>query len=184
MITDTQRRQVNDKVGESLLSAGIGRAYHKRQLADVPQGALLLDWLRDSAKREVREGRGWTVIGPHTAAYDTSMLLARALHLSGLKARVVSLRRLVVQVTEQGDLLPEYQEADVLFIMDFFQQYHGNPTPLTGREVQSTEAFLHERMDDLRAVFLHANKNLVGETWWSQTLVNRVAGLNRKLEVA
>lgn len=183
-VPDSHRRQINDRVGDSLIAAGIGRAYHKRNLSEVAHGSTLLAWLQENGKREVREGRGWTIVGGNTNAYDTSLLLARGLHLSGLKTRVVPLRRLVVHVTEQGELLPEYADADVLFILDFFQQYPGNPTPLTGREVQSTEAFLNERLDNLQAVCLHSSKNLVGETWWSQTLLNRLAGLNRKLEVA
>lgn len=182
---ETHRKQINDKIAESLVLAGIGRAYHQRTLSDVSGGVVLQALIADgTARSEVQEGRGWNIIGLHSTAYDAAILLARGLHLSGLKARVASLTRLLNQIKEGGDLLPEYADCSVLMVTNFYQTYPGNPVPLEGYEVRAVETFLQERLDDRRAVFVHSAKPLAESVWWSPVLLGRLSGLNRTLVVA
>jgi hypothetical protein len=182
-MNDSHQRQQSDAIAASLTIAGIGRAYHKRTLAELADGAMLKTWLTEHARDEIGSGKGWTVTGPGAAAYDATVLLARAIHLSGRKVRLTTLRRLTVQVMEQGDLLDDYTTCQCLVVTEFFQHYPGNPLPLTGREVQAVESFLLERLDDMGAVCVQSAKKLGNDTWWSPALIQRLNGLNRTLEV-
>jgi hypothetical protein len=178
-------QQTNDGIAHSLISAGIGRAYHKRSISEVPNGQFFRQWVGEHARDEVSSGRGITIAGSGTNARDAFLLLARAVHLYGLKARVVPLRRLVAQIVHGGELVEQFEECRALFVTDFFQTYPGNPVPLTGREVQEVEQFLTDRLDDMHSVFVHVAKPMVGpDVWWSPTFVQRLSGLNRLVEIA
>lgn len=179
---DSHQQQINAKVADSLLSAGIGRAYHHRKINDLPDGDLLHSWVMGVARDEVLAGKGWTIIGKGSNAYDTAIVLSRGLHLRRLKTRVVPLRKLVSQLSLDEDA--EYHECDVLTILDFVQQYRGNPTPLTGKETQVTEQFLHSRLDNYQSVFVHSSVELENEAvWWSATLIKRITDANRVVHV-
>lgn len=180
---DNHKEQINSKISDSLTAAGVGRAYHHRQLSELRDGELLKTWLFQTGRTDVRTGKGWTIIGKGSAAYDTSVLLGRALHLKGLKTRIVPLRKLVSQLTMEDDA--DYVDCDVLVVLDFVQVYRGNSAPLTGKEVQVTEQFLNARLDNYQAVFVHSCTDLDSEiSWWSPTLVKRISDANRVVNVA
>jgi hypothetical protein len=187
VLNDKQKAKLRENVAASLTEAGIGAAYHKRTLDDLPNGAgpNVRKWVEECAREEMRAGTGWTVIGSGAVSRDAIMLIARAVHLSGFTARVLPLRRLVAQVMTNGDLLAELEACDALCVLDFFQVYPGQTVvPLTGREMQEVEAFLLERLDNARAIFVQTAKPLGGDTWWSLPLVQRLHSLNRTLDVA
>lgn len=177
---------MSDHIADSLLLAGIGKRYHALKLSNLPEPTanVLVPWFKESAKTEIREGRGWTLTGTHERTYDAAILLSRALHLAGHRTRVLPLRRFVVHLMANTELFEEANEAQVLTLLDFYQTYPGNPVPLTGREVQEVEQFLNDRIDAQRSVILHCAKPLAGETWWSPALVGRINTVNRRLEVA
>lgn len=183
-MSEQQRKETDRLVRQSLIEAGIGRAYHDRTLSDLgDHGVTAKEWLDTVGKSDVRSGRGWNIIGATARAYDTTMVLARGVHLKGIDTRIVSLRRLIGQIMNDGDLLPELYSTRALFVLDFIQVYPGNDNPMTGREVQEVESFLLERLDANEAVFLHAAVPLTTATWWSASFLQRVAETNRLLEV-
>lgn len=181
----SHQRQAHEGIGQSLLAAGIGRAYHQRTVAEVPHGDFFRQWITEHARDEVNAGRGITIVGASATARDAFVLLARGVHLSGMKVRLVPLRRLIAQIVHEGELLEQFEECRALFVSEFFQTYPGNPVPLTGREVQEVEQFLSDRLDNMASVFVHAAKPMTGsDLWWSPTMVQRLGSLNRTVEVA
>jgi hypothetical protein len=180
---ESHRQQLHKGMTESLLLAGIGSAYHRRNLASLPQhGDLLTEWVNGPGRDEIRSGNGWVVRGTSAATRDTAMLLARALHVNRLLSRVVTLRRLINQIIHSGDMIGDLTTCDVLVVLDFVQVYPGNEVPVTGREVQEVEDFLSDRFDRQKAHIIHVAKPLPG-TWWSAGLCDRIASASRVLEV-
>jgi hypothetical protein len=55
---------------------------------------------------------------------------------------------------------------------------------LTGREVQETEAYLHDRFDAQGAVCVQAAVPLTTTTWWSSALLQRLGDVNRELNLS
>lgn len=180
---ENHKEQINAKIADSLAAAGVGKAYHHRQLSELADGELLKTWLFQAGRIDVRTGKGWTILGKGSKAYDTAILLGRALHLKGLKTRIVPLRKLVSQLSLDDEA--DYADCDVLVVLDFVQQYRGNPAPLTGKEVQVTEQFLNARLDNYQSVFVHSAVELESESsWWSPTLIKRISDANRVVNVA
>jgi hypothetical protein len=171
----------------SLENAGIGRSYHNRTLGEFPKHTALMEWVRSgNAKTDVRAGKARTFIGEGAVAYDMAMLTARGLHLSGAPSFVVSLRRLVKWLEVRGEVegLENARTAEALFVTDFYQVYDKGECPLTGWQLQDVEAFLGDRLNDARAVFLHTAKPLAKTGWWSGNFVQRVSRMNVDVEAA
>lgn len=185
MLTESQQRERQKAIAGSLSDAGIGRAFHSRTLSELSRGAALKAWVESEARTDIPAGKAWNIVGPTAEARDTMILLARGMHLSGYGCRVVPLRRLVAQIVHNGDLMPEITGCMVLCVVDFVQVYPGQTTPpLTGHEVQITEAFLHERLDEQQAVCVHASSPITGVSWWSPPLVQRLHTLNQTLDLS
>jgi hypothetical protein len=113
------------------------------------------------------------------------MLLARALHLTHTPVRVVSLRRLVLAVEHETELLTECRDATALFVLEMQQSYgRAASAPLTGWQIMGVEDFLCERLRDGDAVFVHATSPLTPPSeWWSHTFLATLADLNEVVEV-
>lgn len=171
-----------DKV-RSLIAAGIGRSYHKRKLSDLAGSEKLCTWVYAGARDDITQGRGWTIVGKGIAAYDMMLLLARALHLSGIRSRVVSLAQLTKWISTDADRLEEAREAEALFVTDFVQAYGVGGSPLTVWQIAEVEDFLMTRTNDGKAFLPHA-VSLDAPSWWSGGLLQRVATANRQLIVA
>lgn len=171
----------------SLENAGIGRSYHNRTLQEFPKNQAVADWIKGGeARKDVRAGKGRNFVGEGAASYDMAMLTARGLHLSGVSAFVVPLRRLVKWLEVRGgdfEALENARSAEALFVVDFYQVYDKGDCPLTGWQLQDVETFLGERLDDTRAVFLHLAKPLAKAGWWSGNFVKRVSRMNQDVEV-
>lgn len=162
-------------IWDSLTRAGIGRAYHRRSIAEV--GAPTLhDWVQ-SPFESLRAGEGWTFIGTG-AAYDAALLTARGLHIQGQGALVLPLHRLARWVDTDHELDKVFA-ARALFITGFYETVHA--PPLTGWQVQGIEEVLNERMDDSGSVFLQMEKPFDADTWWTQRLRERLSDTNRSL---
>lgn len=184
-MSTAHQKQTNDGIARSLTAAGVGSAFHHRYLRDVANEEFFRDWVATHAGDEITPGKGITIVGPGVKARDAFIILARAVHLSGRRVRVVPLSRLIAQIVNDGELLDQFEECKALFVTEFFQTYPGNPNAATGYEVRRVEEFLTDRLDNQGAVFLHTAKPLTGpDIWWSPTFVQRVEGLNRTLEIS
>lgn len=178
------RRQIDDGVQQSLLRAGIGRAFHRRSLTELPRGEQLAAWVRTEAKADLAAGRGWTVQGTGIGAYDHVVLLARAMHLSGMGVRVVPLRKLLKLIEVEAEDAEELAAAPALFVTDFVQHYGRGECPLSGLQLMDVETFLTARLDDGRPFFPQVSRPVEQAGWWSPSLAQRLLGLNRVLQVA
>lgn len=185
---ETHQQQIKAEVSASMLRAGIGRAYHNRALGKMGTKAAeeLTTWVKGDSGDDLRSGRGITFNGSGTGAYDHFMLVARGLHLTGRSVRVTPLLYLIKVIeADNREKLQEYEEAAGLFIVNFHapQRSDKSACPLNPWQVREIENYLLERTDNLRSVFLHTTEALSDGGWWSPTLVQRVATLNRHIEV-
>lgn len=182
-LNTAQRSQRDADITDSLNKAGIGRSYHHQTLSALPAGKGVLGYFTDDALVERHaQGKGLTIVGGGTDAYDATILLARALHLKGLAARVLSLAQLAMALsagTEDADLAVSVKS---LFLTGFFETYGDGGCPLTTWQIASIESLLTTRVDNSRPIFLLASE-WGGKTWWSGRLVQRVAKSNRLVEI-
>jgi hypothetical protein len=178
----THTKETNDAIASSLLAAGVGTAYHKRNLTMVNPSSLA-DWARGPARGETAEGIGRTLVGSDTA-YDAAMILARGLHVQGIPSFITSLRRLVVWIEHDAPELSKIESARAFFVTGFQQTYDKGECPLKGYQIQDVEALLLERMDNNLCVFLHVDKPLGRDSWWSDNLVRRIGRVNQTVVIS
>jgi hypothetical protein len=165
---------------ESLSAAGIGRAYHRRSLYEVGHDDLTL-WAQ-TPSLSIPGGRGWTLIGDDKA-YDALMLLARACHIQGYRAFVLTLRQLVKRL-EHDTGMEEVHAAQVLCITGFYDVYQGTDAPLRGWQVQDVESLLLDRLDNGGSICVQSARPLRGDgVWWSNTLLRRLKAVNREATI-
>lgn len=159
----------------SLSRANIGTAYHRRSLREVAP-AEIIEWALDPAE-QLAKGRAWTIIGSSVAAYDTTMLLARAMHVQGRGSLVLPVTRAIIWLQEDHEVR-RMESVSCLFLTAFYENVD---SPYTGWQTKQVETLLLERMDNRLPVFLHSPLPLSGATWWSDSLVRRITERNRSV---
>ena len=180
----SHRNQINEQKKNSLIDAGIGVGYHTRVLSSIAGTEPMCEWVRSQARQDLlTDGKGWTVIGAGYEAHDVCILLARALHLSQIRCKVLPLVKLARIVDAEGEEFDYLSSCNGLFILDFYQIYKADTNVLTGWQVASIESFLNHRLDNNLGVFVHMASDDVGKAWWSSGFLQRVANKNRRLEV-
>lgn len=161
----------------SLINAGIGSTYHRRSLTEVDPA--LHEWAVRDAVTAVQEGRGLTLVGTDKA-YDGAVLLARAIHLQGLSSLVVPLRRLVKWCEHETPEAETAANVRALFITGFNQE---GDSPMLHWQRDDVEELLLDRLDNGRAIFAQGPRGVVRGSWWTDTLVRRIARLNSVMEI-
>jgi hypothetical protein len=186
LLEGTHQQQIARDRTAGLLRAGIGKAYHRRRLAELGGvGATLTKWVMGDADADVFErGRGWSIVGPGADSYDATLLLARGLFVRGVTVQIVPLRRLIRMLDRNREDTESINDCAALFITDFVQDYAGGIVPISGWEIMSAEEYLGHRLDNNRSVFLHACRPLDPKAaWWSANLLHRLAQKNQTLVV-
>jgi hypothetical protein len=156
-------------VRESLTNAGIGPAYHYKTLQEVAPD--LVDLVGGPIRDAAKDGRGMVLVGG-VQAYDETILIARALHLQGVRSLVTHLSRLIRWSEFDGDEIARVGEAQALFVLKFTSP---GECPFTRRECRIIEDLIEARIDNGQAFFAQVGCTLKGSGWWSDEFVERVS---------
>lgn len=173
----------DEEIASGLITAGIGARYHRRSLAEFGEiGGTLAVWVRDKQHlSDVYAGNGWSFYGG-IDSHDLLYVTARACHLTGIGVKVTTLNRLIEAILD--DTVRELNAAPAFFLSGFFNRDFP-VCPLTPFQRMKVEDFLMHRVDENRAVFLQSSDQLENCTpWWSSSLLQRVAQVNREAFVA
>lgn len=175
----THEEQKQRALADSLRSAGIGSAYHRRSLTEKEFPPALFDWV-SSPQEHIAAGRGWTFTGG-PASYDAAMLMARGLHIQGLGSLVVPSSRLASWVRADAPDLDRVMEVRALVVTGFYEDYH--EPPMQGWVAAGVEEVLTARLDENRTVMLQMGKTFDSDCWWTRNFVSMVTARNRSLQL-
>jgi hypothetical protein len=183
VLSEANRKQINDGVVDAMLRVGIKRAYHKRSLADC--SGELAEWMRGTGAEEMRDGAGVTIVGSGAKALDAVVLIARAAMLRKIDVQVVSLDQ-VVAALESSDhpLHHRLSSVPLLAVTRFTATYdRTDVTPLTRWQLMRVDSLIQHRIDSCLATVLHVAKPLAALNWYSDTLRERLITTNKTIEI-
>jgi hypothetical protein len=140
-----------------LLNRGIGKKYHYMSLTEYPDpiAVEIMDWLSADATTHLKDGKGVTFFSKKQEGYDSAVLTARALILSGYN----KLRQIDFNFCVEDEFLGEIsQEKPPLLIVNFYP----DASFVSPEKYKRLETILNHYLDNCIPLLLHIPADVEG----------------------
>jgi hypothetical protein len=179
-LTKEQLKEKKDQVARSMSRAGIGKYYHTRSLSDYGEiGSGLIKQLDEPGfKYNLLKGSGFFIEGTTDQAYELSFVLAKALRLMKIDARVIRPLALLKYFNHEGDadvlgdVFEDFDRAEIIFVPRLFDAALG--CPFTKREIYQLEEFFVQSVESGLAVGVHFAGDTANQNWYSKYAVKKL----------
>lgn len=172
---------ITDEIRDSLRNAGIGKAFHDKVLADFGErGASIRERLVGPSKTipyHLRDGQGMILLSSRPEAYDLFGVIARSLHIMGWRTCFTSPTHVLdALVSGDWDDLQRLRESRILFLHSMSSD---EPAPFEPGELRRIGAFLHERMDEKKPIFMLCDEMAPTKIlqWWPAPVRKRLIAM-------
>lgn len=176
-MTDTnaaQRQKLEPHVAKSLITAGVGLAYHQKDLEEFGDlGRGYNRWVRENGPRLRRDG-GFVLLHGLGQSHMLPVLM-KSFHLNGMGVRSHSLVSLVRALKQGGEDREDIEETPVLFINPF--QAARRETPLTSWQAEEVMDLIKRRVGRQSVVIAYwasdrpFEENDPRYAWWDEETI-------------
>lgn len=176
------REAKNAGIHESLSRAGIGKAYHKRTVTELPGGENLACLVKGEFRTHVAGGGNLIVEGMSPDSLSATILIARGFHLLGLGCMVVSTSELARQLSNPRGMDEEFEHRLArMKCLVLYRFYTPDPAddgkPYTSRTLSILEDFLVDLNMQGTGLLLHVIeplKTLANVPWYHDDFIREV----------
>lgn len=180
-LTQEQLKERKDQVARSMSRAGVGMLYHNRSLSEYGEAGKNLMRVLDEPgfKQELKKGRGFFIQGATNSAYELPFVLAKALRLMQIDARVVRPLSLLKYFNHEGDMdylepvFDGFERTEIIFIPRLFDASLG--CPFTKREAYQLEEFIIQSIERGLAIGAHFAGDVTKQNWYSEFIIQKLS---------